>query len=161
LEKRNYPFSIEVYRDRQELGKKDALLLEKAQKAISAAHAPYSGFRVGAAARLANGEFVSGSNQENASSPAGICAERVLLSAVSSVYPGVPIECIAITYQPERGEGNGPIAPCGICRQSLAEYEQRNGAPIRLILGGHRGEVFATDNVISLLPLAFTATALD
>ena len=104
---------------------------------------------------MATGETVTGSNQENASFPAGICAERTLLSTAASLYPGQPITALAITYRPESGVGAAPITPCGLCRQSLAEYQARTGQPIRLILGGEEGPVWVIEDAGSLLPLAF------
>src|SRR4051812_2487908 len=80
------------------LTKQDADLLSKARQATSKAYAPYSNFFVGAAALLINKEIVTATNQENASYPVGICAERVLLSTVSSVYNGLAIETIAVSY---------------------------------------------------------------
>ncbi len=138
----------------------DALLLDEAKKATQLSYAPYSRFRVGAVAKLANGEMVTGSNQENASFPVGICAERVLLSTASSLYPGIAIETIAISYRDENGDSSHPVSPCGICRQSLLEYEQRMKRPIRLILGGQEGNICIISQAGQLLPLAFTIEAL-
>lgn len=136
--KKDYSFSVDVYNTADELSGEDALLLSKAQEVTCNAYAPYSEFQVGAVARMTNGQLISGTNQENASYPIGICAERVLLSAASSVYPNIPIDTIAISYNNMHGESDHPIAPCGVCRQSLHEYEKRMNHPIRLILGGKR-----------------------
>ncbi len=155
-----YRFSFEVYDAADELAAADALLLEQARAATGHAYAPYSRFSVGAAARLANGKSVTGANQENASFPAGICAERVLLSAVASLYPDTAIDTIAISYTSDQIKSDHPISPCGICRQSLQEYEQRTNHPIRLILGGTEGKVYIIPNAASLLPLAFTSEEL-
>ncbi|HMH31741.1 MAG TPA: cytidine deaminase [Puia sp.] len=156
MESQLYSFSYEVYHSLEDLAQDDAILLLEARKVSKAAYAPYSHFRVGAVARLAGGEIVTGTNQENASFPAGICAERVLLSAASSRYPDRAVEAIAISYQQDEGRSNHPISPCGICRQSLQEYEQRFKHPIRLILGGLEGKVYIVPAAGSLLPLAFT-----
>src|SRR5256885_950322 len=83
----------------------------------------YSEFKVGAAVLLENGEIVSGSNQENASLPAGICAERVTLSAASSLHPNVAIVALAISAKASDSTLMEPVAPCGICRQTILEYE--------------------------------------
>ena len=152
--------SVDIYHDRSELAPADAGLLQKASHAVEDAYAPYSRFRVAAAALLADGTMLSGTNQENASYPAGICAERVLLSAISALYPHTAIDSIAVTYFNESGDSTEPISPCGICRQSLLEYEQRNGRPLRLILGGHTGKVLILASAASLLPLGFTSAAL-
>ncbi len=96
MKKNEYRFSFDQFDGIEELTEADARLLLAARLATRDAYAPYSRFRVGAAALLANGEQVTGSNQENVSFPAGICAERVLLSAVSARWPGVPVQAFAI-----------------------------------------------------------------
>lgn len=147
---------FEVYDSIELLTKEDAWLLNEAKNITKIAYAPYSHFQVGAMARLTNGKTVAGSNQENASYPVGLCAERVLLSATSSLYPGVPIESIAISYHNDNGSSNRPITPCGICRQTLVEYETRLKHPIRLILGGLEGKIFIIPQTKMLLPLSFS-----
>ena len=141
-----------------ELNTEDAFLLREAQLVTQFAYAPYSHFQVGAFARLNNGMTVSGTNQENASFPAGICAERTLMSAASVLFPGVGIQSIAISYDHLHGKSNHPISPCGICRQSLVEFEQRTGTPIRIIMGGLQGKVHVIEDAIHLLPLGFNAS---
>jgi cytidine deaminase len=101
-----------------------------------------------------------GSNQENASFPAGICAERVLLSSISSRHPNIPIKVIAISYKSDEVKSDHPVAPCGICRQTLQEYEQRLRQPIRLILGGESGKIIVIEKASQLLPLGFTSDEL-
>jgi cytidine deaminase len=148
---------VQILPDRQALNPDDAHLLDAAVEATGHAYAPYSKFRVGAAVRLSDGSIITGSNQENASFPAGICAERVALSAASAVAPGKAVIALALTYINESGAGQHPISPCGICRQSLAEYEQRFEQPIRLILGGTSGEIFIFQKATDLLPFAFNS----
>lgn len=152
--------AFEEYASAGQLADTDASLLQEAIKATDIAYAPYSKFKVGAAALLANGEIIKGSNQENASYPVGLCAERVLLSAASSVYPGVPIITMAITYKSESGKSNRPISPCGVCRQTLVEYETLLKQPIRLILGGMEGKVWIIPKASSLLPFGFSGEDL-
>jgi cytidine deaminase len=153
---REYSFSYEVYNSVEDLAEEDAFLLSKARTTTADAYAPYSHFRVGAAARLQNGEIITGTNQENASFPAGICAERTLLSVAASLYPGLSINTLAVSYHNENGPSDRPISPCGICRQSLQELEQRTGKPVRLILGGQKGKIYVISHASLLLPLAFT-----
>ncbi|MCK7556690.1 hypothetical protein MKQ70_17360 [Chitinophaga sedimenti] len=81
-------FDYLQYDDLQQLAPEDASLLVHAQQAVKHAYAPYSNFQVAAVVKLDNGETLTGTNQENASYPVGICAERTALSAASSVYPG-------------------------------------------------------------------------
>ena len=148
-------FDVAVYDSIDELNKDDAFLLDEARSVTQFAYAPYSNFQVGAVAKLANGQIVAGTNQENASYPAGICAERVLLSSASSQYPGIAIDTIAITYNNLNGKSDKPVSPCGICRQSFTEFQQRVKKPIRLILSGMEGEVQVIENAAFLLPLVF------
>lgn len=139
----------------------DRALLEAARAATATAHAPYSGFRVGAALRLAGGVELSGANQENAAFPAGLCAERVVLSAAAATHPGETIAAMAISYDSGAEARERPISPCGICRQTLLEYEDRQGHPIRMILGGMQGEVWVLARAADLLPLRFSAKDLE
>ena len=83
--KQNYSFTLDVYDKIEDLNPEDASLLKKAQDVTRNAYAPYSEFHVGAAARMADGNLITGTNQENASYPIGICAERVLLPRFFSV----------------------------------------------------------------------------
>lgn len=151
----------EEFADRAVLDEIDKQLLNEADKALAKAYAPYSNFHVAAAALLENNEIISAANQENASYPAGICAERNLLATVSAIHPGVSIQSIAITYQPLQGESNHPISPCGICRQSILEYQTKQKKPVRIILAGQQGKIFIMPSVESLLPFSFSAADLN
>ena len=147
----------ELFDDASEMTGEDLQLLQEARSHTELSYAPYSKFHVSAAARLSNGQVVFGANQENASYPVGICAERTLLSAISSQYPTQSATTIAISYKNELGESLHPISPCGICRQTLTEYEQRWQHPIRLILSGQEGKVFVLESAKDLMPLSFSA----
>lgn len=161
MSRRSYQFEYDFFSSADALQPEDAVLLKKAWEASGQAYAPYSHFKVGAAARLANGIILSGSNQENASFPAGICAERVLLSSISVNYPGISIETLAISFSGHNVKSDHPISPCGICRQSLQEYETRFQKSIRLILGGFSGDVYVIPTSGMLLPFSFTGTDLN
>lgn len=155
--KQKISVEYEVFEHSDKLNEQDQLLVEKAREVTKKAYAPYSKFNVGAVALLKNGEIVEGTNQENASFPAGICAERTLLASTAMLYTGMPIETMAISYanHNEGTKSNHPISPCGICRQTLHEYEQRVNHPIRLILTGLEGKVIILKNASALLPLSF------
>ena len=155
MKKQEINFTLDIYTSEKELSEPDAALLAKAREITGIAYAPYSNFKVGAVAKLRNGEIVSGTNQENASYPVGICAERSLLATLSTLFPNVAIETMAISYQNKKGESNKPISPCGMCRQALVEYENRTQNPIRLIMSGLQGEVFIVEKADMLLPLSF------
>jgi len=160
MKQKEVHFVYEVYNSIKSLEKADADLLQKARAITETAYAPYSKFQVGATALLANGEIINGSNQENASYPVGLCAERVLISAISSIHPNTAIHTMAISYNNLNGESDHPISPCGICRQSLLEYEARLKHPIRLIMSGMEGKIFVIPNASMLLPLSFTSEDL-
>ncbi len=157
MKREEITFSIALYDSIDELNEEDASLLAEARKVTQYAYAPYSDFKVGAFAKLENGKTVSGTNQENASFPAGICAERTLLSTAASLFPGVAIDTIAISYNNLKGKSDRPISPCGICRQSLVEFQDRTKKKIRIILSGMEGKVQVIENAKDLLPLVFCA----
>lgn len=160
MKEKQFKFEYEVYNDSSELNKQDADLLARARTVTKNAYAPYSNFYVGAAARLENNEIISGTNQENASYPVGICAERVLLGNAATLHPGIPIDTMAISYDSKEVKSDHPISPCGMCRQSLLEYETRTDKPIRLILSGQEGKIYIIKTVKFLLPFAFTSDEL-
>jgi cytidine deaminase len=160
MKKENINFEYELYESSDELNEADVTLLKAARAETANAYAPYSNFLVGAVAKLQNGETVSGTNQENASYPVGICAERVLLSVASVLHNNIPIDTIAISYHNTNGESNTPVSPCGMCRQALREYEQRTGEPIRLILAGMNGPVYVIEKATQLLPFSFSGDDL-
>lgn len=134
--------------------------MAKAQQAREHAYAPYSHFRVGAALRLASGEIILGSNQENAAFPSGLCAERVAVFSAGANFPNQTITDLAITVRAESHEVTEAIAPCGACRQSLAEYEQKQKSPINIYFMGETGQIFKVASVMDLLPLGFDAKYL-
>jgi cytidine deaminase len=155
LKTQQIQINFEVYTGVSELNGTDGELFAKAIAATKDAYAPYSNFKVAAVARLNNGEILSATNQENASYPVGICAERSLLSVTAALQKDVPIESMAITYHNQNGESLYPISPCGMCRQALVEYEERTHQNIRLILGGSSGEIYVMPSAKALLPLSF------
>ena len=155
MRKEELPLRFEVYDSLEELSPADAELMKAAREVTAKAYAPYSNFLVGAVAELNSGEKVSGTNQENASYPVGLCAERVLLSTASMLHTGEPVKTMAVAYNNLHGDSNTPVSPCGMCRQYIAEYEERVNQPIRLILGGMKGKVIILQQAGWLLPLSF------
>lgn len=160
MHEKEIKFSVQVYTGTEELKAEDAALVAKAKSVLNNAYAPYSNFKVAAAVLLANGEVVTGTNQENASFPVGICAEGTALSAASSLYPNVAVQAIAVTVKSGKQIIAKPVAPCGICRQSLLEYETRSNSNIQVIMIGEEGEVYKVKTVKDLLPLYFSNTDL-
>lgn len=156
----NITFTLHKFANHTDLSSMDQTLLAKALDATTLSYAPYSNFRVGAAALLSNGEIVMGSNQENASYGAAICAERTLLGLISTLAPREHITTLAIRYINDNGQDNTPISPCGICRQSLLEHQNQHKCKFRVLMAGKTGEVWLVEDLSSLLPLAFSATDL-
>jgi cytidine deaminase len=146
---------FEVYESEKDLSQEENNLLQKAKEALKNAHAPYSNFFVGAAILLENGEIVLGNNQENAAYPSGLCAERVAIFSASANFNSVPIKTLAISCKSEQKIIEGPVTPCGACRQVIAEYETKYNKPIRIIMQGEKGNVYAANSINALLPLMF------
>ena len=131
-------------------------LMAQAVDAREKAYAPYSRFHVGAAILLDNGKIVTGSNQENASYPSGLCAERTAIFYAGAKYPDNIIKSIALTASSTEKENTQPVPPCGACRQAIAEYEQKQKSPIAIYFMGKSGKVMMVESLLSLLPLAFS-----
>lgn len=144
----------------QELNGEEAGLLLEARRITEHAYAPYSGFHVGAAVLLGNGQIVTGNNQENSAYPSGLCAERVALFYANANFPESAVKTIAISAAKNGVLVEDTVTPCGSCRQALAEAEVRFGSPIRVILDGKKS-ILVLDGVESLLPLSFSKKALD
>jgi len=157
---KKYEFEYEQLEHAGLLPLSDQALLNAAIKATETAYAPYSNFKVGAAALLSTGEIILGSNQESASFPVGICAERTLLNSIGSQYPNATIVSMAISYDPLNKPSVEPISPCGMCRQSLLDYENRYQAPIKIILAGKSGPVMLLPSAANLLPFGFDGAIL-
>jgi cytidine deaminase len=124
-------------------------LRARAASAMERAYAPYSNFRVGAALLASDGSVVEGCNVENASFPAGSCAERVAVGA--AIARGLR-EFVALAVFTETTE---PTPPCGVCRQVLMEF-----APDLPVLSATSSGAEARWSVSELLPHAFTPTSL-
>lgn len=133
----------------------DRELVMAAKDATGGSYAPYSQFHVGAAIRLNNGVIVKGANQENAAFSSGTCAERSACFGAAANYPDADMDMIAIAACNSEGFQRKPISPCGSCRQSLLEYEHKQGHPMRVILYG-ADECYILPSIASLLPLCFT-----
>lgn len=119
------------------------------------AYAPYSKFSVGAAVLLKNGTVVTGNNQENAAFPSGLCAERVAIYQAGAQYPDEKITKIAISAASQNKPLTSPIAPCGACRQAIAEYEQKQQTPIAIFFMGESGKIIKVKSLEELLPFGF------
>lgn len=128
-------------------------LMRAAREAMRRAYVPYSDFQVGAALLDRNGEVHHGCNVENAAYGPTNCAERTaLFRAIADGHPAGQFQAIAVI-----GDTDGPIAPCGVCRQVLVEL----CAPdMPVIMGNLKGE-WRISSVAELLPGAFTPLSLN
>lgn len=160
MKKRRISFELLVFNTLDELSQSEKELMQIATEVREKAYAPYSQFMVGAAVLLDNGEIVIGSNQENASFPSGLCAERVAVFQAGARYPNVAIKTIAISVSSKTHEVDRPAAPCGNCRQAIAEYEQKQEIPISILMMGVSGEIFKCESLNDILPLAFGSSYL-
>jgi cytidine deaminase len=140
---------------KEELPEKILLLFNRAKSALKDAYAPYSNFKVAAAVLLENGEIITGTNQENAAYPAGICAEGTAMSACAALYPNIKPVAMFITVQGDK-QVKSIAAPCGICRQRLVETEYRYKSKLEIWLGVDSADFIKINSARDLLPLAFT-----
>lgn len=155
MKKVNINTTFSVYDSIDELDDSTKELMLKAIEIRKQAYAPYSKFRVGAAILLDNGKVVLGSNQENAAYPSGLCAERVAVFQAGSSYPKARMLKIVISATSDLHLTQRPTPPCGACRQSISEYEQKQEYPIEIYFMGEKGEVYKSDSLENLLPLSF------
>ena len=153
MKEKNLVTKIRVY-SYSELSEADKNLIDLAKSATQRSYAPYSRFNVGAALLLANGEIITGSNQENVAFPSGICAERTTCFYANSSYPGVRFVKLAIAAYHNGAFTPHPVSPCGACRQVLAEYEKLGGGKLESMLYGD-DEIYVLNEVADLLPLIF------
>lgn len=149
-----------VFESIDELSIEDHSLMLQAIEARKKAYAPYSKFSVGAAILLDNDEVIAGSNQENASYPSGLCAERTAIYYAGAKYPSSKILKMTITAGSQKKTTETPIPPCGACRQAIAEYEIKQESPIEIYFMGETGKVVKSNSLVSLLPLIFDKSVL-
>jgi cytidine deaminase len=159
MQKKTIETNIEIY-SFEELDKEKQLLINKAKEQVYKTYAPYSGFHVGAAIELENGEIFTGSNQENSAYPSGLCAERVTMFYANAQYPEVPVKTLAIAAYTHGNFMEEPVTPCGSCRQVLLETEMRFEKDITILLYGTKN-VYLLKNVKQLLPLCFEKSSLN
>lgn len=161
MKKKSITATFKVYENLEELPDDIQNLMRKAFKARDNAYAPYSNFQVGAAVLLESGEVVLGSNQENASYPTGLCAERTAIFSAGANFPDENIQAIALSAKSEKYEVNSPTPPCGACRQAIAEYENKQNQPIEIYFMGESGNIVQSTSVADLLPLSFKKQFLE
>ena len=146
--------------NKNSLVKEENSLVDLAINSLKSAYAPYSGFMVGAAVLLDNGEIISGNNQENVAYPSGLCAERVAIYYAGAKFPNVKIKKIAISAVSKKFDFTDVISPCGSCRQAIAEYEVKQDENIKILLHHPNDDIIIVDSVSDLLPFMFKSKGL-
>lgn len=152
--------TLYLFESLKELPNEVILLMEKAVEAREKAYAPYSNFYVGAALLLDNNEIITGSNQENASYPSGLCAERTAIYYAHSQFPHAKMVRMAISAGSKKNQTASPIPPCGACRQAIAEYEVKQESPIEIYFMGEVGRIAKSNSLANLLPFIFDKSVL-
>lgn len=145
-----------------ELSAEDQALCRSAFAATANAHAPYSGFSVGAALVTASGTVFHGANLENASYGLSICAEAAALIAANNAADRA-VTAIAVTGHSTspRRDPSVIVTPCGRCRQIIAEFAALSDTDVRVLCcSGDLSRVLAT-SIDALLPHAFGRQSLS
>jgi cytidine deaminase len=154
MQKKEISFTLQQFAEATQLEAADRELVLQARSAATRAYNPYSHYAVGAAIRLADGQILTGNNQENASFPAGICAEQVVLAYANANWPQTAVTDIAISAIDTSGQVAKIIRPCGICRQVMVEVEKKFDQALRVIMDGQSG-IEIVQQARQLLPLTF------
>ncbi len=153
--KKQHLVEYDYFSSWKELNSSDCKLVEAAFAAAKNAYAPYSKFYVGAAAQLKNAQIVVGNNQENIAYPSGLCAERVALFHIGAVFPNTEILTLAVVANGDLIEKDQFVTPCGSCRQVIAESQNRQDIPIRIILVAQNDAVVIFKSINDLLVFPF------
>ncbi len=138
----------------EQMNPEDRELAQAAINATKHSYAPYSKFNVGAAVMLEDGEIITGSNQENAAYPSGLCAERTAMFYASANRPDKAMTKIAVAAGQDGKLCDSPATPCGACRQVMAQYQTKGGRNMEIILVGGK-KIWKFEKVDDILPFIF------
>ncbi|MEQ8924788.1 MAG: cytidine deaminase [Fulvivirga sp.] len=147
--------NFKVYENYHDLEEEYKVLIQKAEEALLTSYSPYSGFTVGAALKLDNGHYILGANQENASYPAGLCAERVALFQKGAIAMEQRITALAVIARRKDEDGYRSAGPCGMCRQVMLEFEQAQSQKMKVLFKGDGNSWILSDSSSALLPFSF------
>lgn len=145
----------------EDLDNESKYLVHRAKDATQHSYSPYSKFQVGAAVMLEDGTVVSAANQENASYPLCMCAERIALYMAANLHPGSRITKMAVVAHKKNHKELTPATSCGACRQVMLEFENRQNEPIAVVMMGPEHKWFLFGSAAALLPLEFTKNHLE
>jgi cytidine deaminase len=150
-----FQFNYTLLDSWKSLSEEHIALVEKAYESMERAYAPYSKFKVGAAAKLSNGTIILGNNQENIAYPSGLCAERVALFYAGANFPNEEVDVTVIVARGELMPDKQLLSPCGSCRQVMLETENRQSKPMKVILVNQDERTMIINSVQHLLPFGF------
>ena len=129
-------------------------LITQALTSADRAYAPFSGFHVGVAIELSDGQIFTSNNQENKAYPSGLCAERVGLFFVQANFPDTPIKRLVLVAKQHGELTDEPAFPCGACRQVMVESADRQELPFEIWMAG-KNRILKVASADHLLPLKF------
>ncbi|MEI9918045.1 MAG: cytidine deaminase [Bacteroidota bacterium] len=152
--------TVERFENVEDLDAESKYLVHKAKDATQHSYAPYSKFNVGAALMLEDGTIVTGSNQENASYPLCMCAERIALYTAATMHPNKKITKLAVVAHKKNHKELTSATSCGACAQVMLEFEGRQSKPFEVIMLGPDNHWVKCSSVSALLPLGFTKDSL-
>jgi cytidine deaminase len=155
---RNYKLEITVKIEEhklENLNPSAKKMVQNAKLASDSAYAPYSQFYVGCSVKLADGSMVLGSNQENASFPSGLCAERVALFECAKNLQENEVLEIAVYARSSNYKVPKLLVPCAACLQVISDIQNRQKATIKIWMWSGSEEVFLAKDVSQFLPFHF------
>ncbi|SMG27510.1 cytidine deaminase [Marivirga sericea] len=155
MKKEQIKVEYTIYNSIEELSSDYQELWQSALEARKFSHSPYSNFTVGAAIELDNGEIITGTNQENASFPAGLCAERTAMYRAGIQAPDQKFKKIAIAASRKDSNQLASAPPCGGCRQVMLEFEKRHQQGFELLFTDASGKFIVINKPTDLFPFSF------
>ncbi len=145
----------------EDLDAESKYLVHRAREATEYAYAPYSKFHVGAAIMLDDGTFITAANQENASYPLCMCAERVALYALAAQHNAKKIVKMAIVAHKKNYTELSPATSCGACRQVMLEFELRQGKSFSIVMLNEQEQWIYASSAHALMPFSFSKSSLE
>ncbi|HCD67348.1 MAG TPA: cytidine deaminase [Bacteroidetes bacterium] len=139
----------------QDLTQEEKVFLNQAVEASTQSHAPYSEFYVGCSVYHQNGKLILGSNQENASFPSGLCAERVALFESAKTLDANKVTELAVYARSTKYEVPKMLVPCAGCLQVISDIQNRQKAPIKIWMWDGGDTVYRAQDAGQFLPFHF------
>ncbi|GAA5035589.1 cytidine deaminase [Marivirga lumbricoides] len=155
MENLNINIPYQKFASFEDLPEKHQILWKEALEARKSSYSPYSNFTVGSAIELENGEIITGTNQENAAFPAGLCAERVAMYRSGIQAPEQKFVRMAICATKGKEENLRSAPPCGGCRQVMLEFEKRHQQSFELLFTDANGDFILINSPSDLFPFSF------